>query len=229
MDTTKTEVNKAEKGCGMHPGEELISAINLMLNERIPIKIVFAGDLGGDVIFSVKYSDLGITPQTLSHPFYRTHAFADTLGELIVRQNMELFADRLMKKPNYDTLIRSFSHRNFGLRDMKNEIWRFTFHASLYFHLQNEMLSQIISEEVAKLPPAVVRAKRIKRGKEPESIQTYTDSNGLKLTVPKTSELRVCLENAMETVLDFYGIKNKDVFISNNMFNFEFSITEKTK
>ena len=213
----------------MHPGEELISAINLMLNERIPIKIVFAGDLGGDVIFSVKYSDLGITPQTLSHPFYRTHAFADALGELIVRQNMELFADRLMKKPNYDKLIRSFSHRNFGLRDMKNKIWRFTFHASLYFHLQNEMLSQIISEEVAKLPPAVVRAKRIKRGKEPESIQTYTDSNGLKLTVPKTSELRVCLENAMETVLDFYGIKNKDVFISNNMFNFEFSITEKTK
>ena len=228
MDTTKTEINTAEKGCGMHPGGELISAINRMLNERIPIQIVFCGDIGGDVAFEVKYSDLGITPQTLAHPFFRRHAFANALGELIVRQNMELFADRLMKKPNYDALIKFFRHRNFGLKNMKNETLRFVFHASLFYDLQNETLNQIISEEVAKITP-IVPAKKIKREEEPASVQTYTDSNGLKLTVAKTKELRCCLETATETILSHFGILNKDVLVTNNMFNFIFDITDKGK
>jgi len=223
-----TKVNKAAKEIEVYPGGELMRAILRMLNERTPIQIAFVGATSGDIVISVKYVDLGITPQTLSHPFFRTNVFANLLGELLVRQNLDMLASRVIGT-DYDSLVKSYSHRNFGLRTKDNEILLLQLHISLCYNLLNDLLSQIISNEAAKLPPTMVPAKKIKRGEEPESIQTYTDSNGLKLTVAKTSELRVCLENAMEKVLDFYGVKGKDVFINDNKFNFEFSITDEGK
>lgn len=231
MATTETKENKAIKGYEVYPGGELFSAINRMLTENTPVKIVFAGDVSGDVVFSVKFADLGLDNSlvALSHPFYRTNSFGNFLGKILLLNNMDMFADRLMSKKNYNDLVKSYVHRNFGLKIHKNEEFLFHFHISLFFNLQNQLLSQTINDEVAKITPAIIHAKKVKREEESQSLCTYSDSDGLKLTVPKTSELRICLENAMETILDFYGVKNKDVLVTNNQFSFQIDVTDKGK
>lgn len=228
MTTVEKAENKTEKEAEVYPGGELFNAINRMLSERTPIKLIFTGDLSGDVVFSVKYSDLGLenSLSTLSHPFYRTNAYANFLGDILLRNNMDILTDRLLGKGNYDVLVKSYVHRNFGLRSKETELY-FTFHISLFYNLLNDSLNRLISDEVAKAAPATVRAKRVKRGEEHERITTFTDNDNLRLIVPKTNELRICLENALETVLNFYGVKNKEVFITQNMFSMEIEITDQ--
>lgn len=228
MATIKIAENITEIEAGGYPCGELFNAIARMLNERTEIKIVFAGDIGGDVAFEVKYADLGITPQTLlKHKFFTSHVFINFLAELLVRQNLNMFSDRLLSKSNYDTLVKSHRHLNFGTTSSKGgEALRFTFHISLYYNLLNESLNRLISDEVAKITPAAVPAQRIKRGEENAAITTFEDNNNLRLLVSKTHPLRICLENAMEKLLEHFGIK-KEILVNDNMFNFEFSISDK--
>jgi len=230
MATIEKTENNVAKEHEVYPASELFNAIAQMLNERTPIKIVFAGDIGGDIVFSVKYLDLGLgnSLEALSHPFFRTNAFTNFLGELLVRQNLDVFAERVMVKRNYDALVCAYNHKDFGLRTKGDDLF-FTCHISLIFKMYNERLCLEIAADDAKTATATVRAKRVKRCEERERITTFTDNDNLRLIVPKTNELRICLENALETVLNFYGVMEKEVFITNNMFNFQIEVSAKAK
>lgn len=230
MTTAKIADNKAGKAVTVYPGGELFNAITRMLNEPTPVKIIFAGDLSGDVVFEVKLLDLGLDSSlaALSHSFYSSNSYANFMGEIFLRNNMDVFAERLLGKGNYDGLVRSYRHRNFGLKSSKDgESLHFTFHISLFYNLLNESLSQLISADVAKIPPAAVPAQRVKRSDGKACITTVEDNNNLRLVVQKTNPLRICLEKLTGYLMEHFGIKNKEILVTDNIISFEISISDK--
>jgi len=229
MVTVETREKKTEKECEVYPAGEFFDALNRLVNERTDIKIVFVGNRDGDITYSVSFADLGISLPSLSHPIYRTHSFANFFGEILLHQNLDVFADCVMRLKNYDALVKAYRHREFGLRT-KGDTLQFVCHISLVHQLLNESISAEIADDVAKTAPATVQSKRVKRcdEHEHERITTFADNDNLRLIVPKTNELRICLENAMETVLAHYNVKNKDILITDNMFSYQIEITDKT-
>lgn len=225
MATIATE-KQIERKIEVYPAAELVSSINRMLKETIPIKIALVSSESGDVAFIATLSDLGITRQTFSHPFYHSHLFADLIGELLVRQNMNTFCDRVMSNSKYDALVKAYNHTGMGLRLVKNDELMFQFHMSLIFKLYNEQINQIITEELSKIS-ILSGAKKVKREEEKPSITSFSnDANNLRLIVSNHTSVRHCFENAIKTILNFYNIKNKDIFITHNMFSMEIEITD---
>ena len=180
-------------------------------------------------MFSVKYLDLGLDGalSVLSHPFFRRRAFVECLGEILVYRNLDVFADRLMSKKNYEDIVRAYNHNSFGMKTSGDELV-FQCHASLIAQMFNDRLLWDIKDEITKANATITAPKIVKHGEEAPSICSYSDSSGLKLTVPKTNELRVCLERAMEYLLAHFG-KNMDVLITDNMFSFIIDVTDKNK
>jgi len=126
-----------------------MNAIMRMLKEKTPIQIIFKGDWAGFIVFAVRYSDLGLSQKTLVHPFYKEKSFINFIGSLLLRQHMNMFADRLLSKKNYNSLVKSRRHRNFKLvksyrysgsrlRLKNNHMLNFRFHISLFNRLLRE-------------------------------------------------------------------------------------------
>lgn len=227
MATTETKENKGEKEYEVYPLAELLNAINRMLTETIPVKIALVSSKTGDVAFIATLSDMGITRQALhSHPFYRSHLWANLLGELLIRQNLSMFCEKIMSDKKYDALVKAYNHTGMGLRFLKKDDLMFQFHMSLIFKLFNESISQDISDEVSNV--MILGAKKIKREEENPSISSYSDdSNNLRLVVTKHNEVRVSFQRSIQIILDFYGIKGKEVFVNDNYFNYQIEIKDK--
>jgi len=226
MATTETKENKMEI---VYPGEFFFLGLTRMLKERTDIKIAMVSKSGGDIAFTTTYSDLGITPQTLNHPFYHSNVFADVLGELLVRNNLDQFSARIMDNSfcDYDKNVREYTHKNFGMRTTENDTLLFQCHCSLIYQLVNESLNQEIAQEVAKITLAC--PKKVKRGGDEDkgTVTSYCDNTNMRIIVPKTNEIRHGFETAIEIILRFFKIGNKDVFIANNLFNYEIEIKDK--
>lgn len=215
----------------VYPGEEFFMGLTRMLLERTDIKIAIVSKHSGDIVFTTTYEDLGITPQTLNHPFYHSIVFGDFIGELLVRNNLDQFSARIMDKSfcEYDKIIREYNHKHFGFQTTKNDTIIFQCHASLIYQLVNERLNQEISQEVAKISATIVTPKKVKRGGDEDkgSIVSYCDDNNMRLIIPKTNEIRHGFEIAIAWILNFYKITGKEVFIANNLFNWEIEIKNK--
>ena len=119
-----------------------------MLKEKTPIKIIFTGDWAGFVVFSV---NLGLSQKMMSHPFLKSQSTLNFIGELLVRQNIDMFADQLLCKKNYNSLVKS-RHRNFKLvksyrcrgsklRLKNKHMLNFRFHISLFDRLYRKQES----------------------------------------------------------------------------------------
>lgn len=142
---TKMKINLKKRPAGA----ELMSAIMRMLQEKTPIKVIFKGDWAGFIVFAVSYVNLGLSHKMMSHPFYKSKSTLNFIGELLVRQNMDMFADRLLVKKNYNSLVKSRRHRNFKLvksyryrnsklRIKNDKMLNFRFHISLFHRLYRE-------------------------------------------------------------------------------------------
>jgi len=223
MPTTKIE-RKTEKEIEVYPAAELVSAINRMLKEKIPVKIALVSDESGDVAFIATLNDLGITRQVFhSHPFFRSNIFTNIFGELLVRGNLDLFASRILDKNNYDALVKKYNHKDMGLRSKGDDILMFQFHISLIYRLLNESISWEIADEVSKI--TISCPKKVKREDENISVTTYPDDeNNLHLVVTKGSEIRATFQQAIASILNYYKIKGKQVFVTSNLFNYEIQI-----
>lgn len=232
MATAETKENKTAKPPEARPaGTEFCEALARMLNTRIPIQIISVNDQNGDIVFNASFSELGITPELLSHPFCRTSSFSNLAGELLVRQNLSQFCDKVLGLKNYSCLVRAFCHRDFGLKIVQgSDRCLFQCHLSLVFRLVNESYEQMIATEIAKIPVphANIGANKVERKKGQEKITILADDPGsYRIIVPKTDEIRVWLEHSIETVLEHFAVKNKDVSVTDNQFNIQFDITEK--
>lgn len=228
METANKQGKEAPRAAELRPaGAEFFGALMKLLRQRIPVRIVFVGDQNGNVVFEAKYSDLGLPPEILSDKFCQSHCFANFLGLILVRNNLPLFCERILERKTYATLVRKFAHRDFGMRTQGDGL-SFIFHMSLVYQLLNEAIAQEISREVAEIP-VIVPAKRVKRGAVGEKITVLADDQStFRIVVPKADELRLTIESAIETVLDHFAVKNKDVLVNDNQFNLQIDITEKT-
>jgi len=223
MATTEIAEKEMETAC---PGKEFFAGLALMLQQKTKIKIALVSDLTGDICFIIRYSDLGVTPKMLSHPFCRTNEYANFLGTLLVAQHLPMFCDRVMGKGfNYDALVKSHVHRNFGLRTQGSELLLFQCHVSLVHRLLNESISQEITDEVAKV--TLTCPKKVKRSEQNISITSFSDDDkNLRLVVTKCAEVRQIFKKIIETTMNFYGIKGKEVFINDNYFDYQIEITD---
>ena len=219
---TKKDIEKYDE---IYPLAELINAVNRMLSEPIPIKIAMVSSQG-DVIFTTRLvEDLGITASAFIKPFYRSILWANLLGELLVQQNMETFG-KLVMVPRYSIFVNEYAHKNTGMRLEKNNILIFQFHISLVYRLINETLSTELASETSKIN-VITGGKKVKREEENNSVTTYADDKSYRLIVAKHSEVRRCFQNAISTIMEFHGLKNKEVFVQDNMFNYEIIIKDK--
>lgn len=221
MATTKTEHEIEVYAAG-----EMVSGILRMLKEPTPIKVAMVSGESGDIVFTAALNDLRLTCQTFhTHPFFHSHLFTNLLGELLVRGNLDLFSSRVMDN-NYDVLIKKYNHHDFGLRSKGNDILVFQFHASLIYHLLNESISQEIANEVSRI--IISCPKKVRREDDVLAIAAFSDDKTFRLIVPKHSDIRLCFQKAIGVILNFHGIKGKEVFISSNMFNYEIQIKDTT-
>ena len=87
----------------------------------------------GDIKFSVSLRAAGLTRQAMARTLSCRSAFVvNLLGELLVRKNLERFAEMLQKVDprDYDRTVNNYRHRDFGMMVDQNDIVRFTFHIS---------------------------------------------------------------------------------------------------
>jgi len=230
MATTDIAEKKTEKEYEVYPVAELVNAVNRMLSEKIPVKIALVSSETGDVAFMAELSELGITQQAFdSHPFFTSNLWSDLLGQLLIRQNMGAFCDRVMNKSiKYDSLVKAYNHTGMGLRLVKNDKLMFQFHVSLIFRLFNELISHEIAGEASKV--IISSAQKIKREEEAPSIVSFSnDAHGLRLIVSNHSSVRRVFEKAIGSILDFYSIKNKEILVIQNALSYEIQIKDAGK
>jgi hypothetical protein len=97
----------------------------------------------GDIKFSVPLRAVGLSRQAMARSLSCRSAFVvNLLGELLVRKNLERFAEMLQKVDprDYDRIVNNFRHRDFGMMVDQNDVVRFTFHIS---HVQEILIEDI--------------------------------------------------------------------------------------
>lgn len=88
----------------------------------------------GDVVFKASMKDLGLTYDLFCN--YKSEIFsvftANFIGELLVRENIDLFAKILTKieVEDYPDMVHKYGHKKFGM-EICNDIVLFKFHISL--------------------------------------------------------------------------------------------------
>lgn len=99
----------------------------------------------GETIFAISMEDMGLSVTDYVHykPEIFSNYIVDTIGELIVRENIDAFSKILTKMDaqNYPNVIGQYEHKRFGLRILKNN-FIFRFHVSL--------LQSILTEDLKK-------------------------------------------------------------------------------
>jgi hypothetical protein len=100
----------------------------------------------GDIRFALPLKPLRLTKSDLSQmPMLRTNAFVDFAGEFLVRKHLGRFDD-LVLRPDFDQIVRKYSHAHFGLWFDEGSI-AFGFHASLLNRLFNQELAGILTHD----------------------------------------------------------------------------------
>jgi hypothetical protein len=116
--------------------------------QNIPkIQNIGEWDEKGDLTFSIIMTDIGLTYQ--DYHAYETEIFSyfvvDFLGELLIRENLQLFADKLQTYDIHDYInaIEDGNHKRFGVKTEKN-LLIFKFHVSLLKMILTEDLRETL-------------------------------------------------------------------------------------
>lgn len=101
----------------------------------------------GDFVFSAQIADFGINPEDFEKtPIAQTVFFANFIGELLVRRNLQDFVTLLdqLDQKTYDQMINNYQHKHFGMRrNPEDGSIRFVFHSSL--------IQDILTEDMVNL------------------------------------------------------------------------------
>jgi len=104
----------------------------------------------GDLRFSISMTDIGL--QYEDYRTYENEIFSyfiiDFLGELIIRENLPLFVDKLQEYDinDYMMVIEENGHIRFGFKTYKGRLY-FKFHVSLLKNILTEDLREILGTE----------------------------------------------------------------------------------
>jgi hypothetical protein len=124
------------------PFEE--NALFMSILNSSPVVKILTLKPDGDFVFSVSIQDLGLTTEELEkEPITATVFFANFVGELLVRRNLEKFVVMLdhLDQKIYDQMVNHYQHKHFGLRRIsEDDSIRFVFHSSLIQDILTEDL-----------------------------------------------------------------------------------------
>lgn len=127
----ENNIVKDDKACKTSRVRHVLSHV---VDKTVVISSIDLHEEEGDIVFSVSAKDLGLSQKflyTYHHEIY-SNFVADIVGELIVRDNMELFIDALskMNTTNYISAVSRDAHKHFGMKYEKG-YFVFSFHVSL--------------------------------------------------------------------------------------------------
>lgn len=119
---------------------------------KCPPKNISIGDWDyvGDLVFSINMNDIGLDYKDYveyEEEFF-SYFIVDILGELIIRENLNLFVDKLKKYDINDymtTLKEHGAHKRFGVMTYKGKLI-FQFHASLLKDILTEGLREKLGD-----------------------------------------------------------------------------------
>jgi hypothetical protein len=122
-----------------------------VLKSKPKIDIVHFSKSAGDIAISVRQEDI-LSEKYLKEKNFiiRTKFFANFIGELLVRQNIEKFINLLVKidANSYNKVVCGFNHRNFGMSSCdRNNAFKFQFHISLIQDILTEDINRMIKLE----------------------------------------------------------------------------------
>ena len=103
----------------------------------------------GDVAFHVSLNDCSLDKKDCLNPIMRTRFFVDFIGEFLVRENIESFANILTGLDNalYQKMICTCRHTDFGMIiDQEITIMTFQMHMSLVQEILTEEFGTIDME-----------------------------------------------------------------------------------
>jgi hypothetical protein len=122
--------------------------LNIILSNKPPsIEKISKGKDLGDLYFSVPLKDLGVSFEVFSR--YEEELFSpyigNTLGELLIRENIDEFAELLtnLGAEEYIPVVYSWKHTKFGLEIVDEKIV-FYFHSNLIHKILTEDLREKI-------------------------------------------------------------------------------------
>ena len=186
-----------------------------------------------DVVFHVNLEDLGISAsQIMSNPVFRSPHFADFLGELLVRRNIELFTPLLLAKhARYDEACKTCRHEQFGMSVTTRQV-RFAFHISLLHGIMNEHLTELVGEVT---PPPGSRKKKPQNTADPRILQKYIKAplgQGSKITVSidrwrASKNLWRELNKCVRYALDQIGVRNIDMRLDEDQKGYKVSLSRR--
>ena len=119
--------------------------LRCILKVRPKVVLLTEYNEDGEAVFGIAMEDMGLT--VADYVRYKPEIFSnyivDTIGELIVRENIDVFANIITKldAESYSSVVGQWEHKRFGMRIIKN-MFIFKFHLSL---LQN-----ILTEDLKK-------------------------------------------------------------------------------
>lgn len=103
-------------------------------------------DGDGEIKFSVLIEDIGLTMDEFKEFRHEVFSsmFVETLGELLIRENMDDFMDHLTSLPaeEYDDLFSRHNHFCFGMKIYRGRL-EFAFHISLIRNILTEDFKNI--------------------------------------------------------------------------------------
>jgi len=112
------------------------------------VKITIPCDEDGNITFEASMGSAETSYEFFDkyRGLMHSNFIANFIGELIVRENIDLFAKIMMNlKEDYIRTVNRFQHRTFGMMVSKNK-FIFKFHVSLIEFIMSEDLKRVVNQ-----------------------------------------------------------------------------------
>jgi len=206
-----------------NPYADLVATIKKAMEYPMPLKLCPVNE-DGDACFKIPLSSFAWSNSSLIAPIFRSNAFANLIGEILVRSHFEVFGD-VIASNIYPEACKKFKHSGFGLKIGGQDVLLY-FHCSFLLQLFNQFLSKELEaaqKEVINIPVA-----KKKQTDNALTISSFTDDNKYKVTVSMQGNLEHSISTALANIMEHYGVK-KDVHTTLNMFSMEIEACDKSK
>ena len=205
-----------------NPYGDLIASIDRALEYKVSIKVQPMNE-EGDITFTAPIDTFVWTPKSVNNPIVYSPAFANLVGEILVRScNISAFNGAILSE-YYIKGCRDYRHTGFGMTVTKKDI-TFKMHCSFLMRLFNDLLNRSLEEAVKEIN--VPEEKKLLKDALP-SVETRGDGKSFVVQVARHGNLRHTISLVVSTILRHNGIE-KDVHVTVNMFSIEVETCDKS-
>jgi len=122
--------------------------LSIVIDIKSPqIQFITEIDKQGDMLFNVNLEDIGLTKEIVAkyNKEIFSNLFADFVGELLIRENINDFATKIkkLKFTDYQEALSNKEHSKFGMK-IEKDFMVFKFHIALLQNILTEDFKNII-------------------------------------------------------------------------------------